>query len=178
MRQLFCLLYVLLVCAACQSKQPDTPTEEPFYAPDFTLQTLDGTVYTLSALRGQWVIVTFWATNCPPCIEDMPLLQQMVDDADGRLVVLGVNMREEKALIQPFVERLALRFPILLDPYDQMLLDYNVIGLPQTLLITPTGEIIDRRFGLIDVEVWENIIEIYGQKAITRHIVAFCTDVV
>ncbi|QPC81266.1 TlpA family protein disulfide reductase [Phototrophicus methaneseepsis] len=133
---------------------PPTATEEPFYAWDFTLTTLDDTIVTLSDLRGQWVIINFWATWCEPCQQEIPFLNDL-HTSQPDLVVLGVNVREEKALVQQFAHEYALAFPILLHPDDQMLINYNVMGLPQTLLVDPTGIVKLRQFGPLDIETFK-----------------------
>lgn len=146
------MIGIVLLLAGCAAAlgtipPPIPPTEEPFYAPDFTLTALDGSVVTLSAQRPRWVIINFWATWCVPCVEEMPLLQQIADMYLERLVVLGVNMRETTQEIDAFVAVTAISFPLLLNPYDSMLVEYSVTGLPQTLIVNPDGEIVDRTFG-------------------------------
>ena len=138
-----CLLALtLLLLAGCTSfgAQPaapvsGTPTPEP--ARDFTLTTLAGDPVTLSDYRGQWVLVNFWATWCPPCIEEMPYLNQLAAERD--LVVLGVNFNEDREQVARFVAKNEIDFPILLEPDDITLLFYGVRGLPRTFLIAPDG---------------------------------------
>ncbi len=153
MRRL-CLLLIVVACGCSNAVPLDesdfaTNRSEPFDAPDFTLVSVDDRTYTLSELRGRWVLINFWANWCAPCLEEMPLLQELADDFRDHLVILGVNMRESEAEVMPFIESYGIRFPILLQPTDAMLLAYNITGLPQTFLVTPQGEIIYRSFGPI-----------------------------
>src|SRR5688500_4860298 len=99
-------------------------------APDFALTTLDGQRVQLSALHGRWVLINFWATWCIPCREEMPYLQALADQHAVWLTVLAINLREPTSVIQPFVDELALRLPILVQPDDQTLLAYGVGALP------------------------------------------------
>lgn len=146
-------LYIFLIagCVSSPNLVEDDTVEEPFYAWDFTLQSLDGISYTLSDLHGQWVLVNFWATWCAPCLEEMPALQEIHDDFDN-VIVLGINQRENPREIQPFVEELSINFPILINPPDRLLLDYAVVGLPQSILVNPDGIIVWRQFGPVDVD--------------------------
>lgn len=130
---------------------PPLPTEDIYYAPDFTLTALDGTVYQLSALRGQWVILNFWATWCVPCVSEMPALQTLADTYSDQLILLAINQREPQTIVSQFVADHHLRFPVLMNPNDQVLLDYQVISLPQTLVVNPTGELVYRSFGAVDL---------------------------
>jgi thiol-disulfide isomerase/thioredoxin len=137
---------------AAMPTTPSRPTEEPFYAPDFTLTALDGTSYTLSELRGQWVLVSFWATWCEPCKDELPMFQQLTESHPDNVTVLAINLREETSLITAFVEDYGLTFPILMNPDDATVLAYQVLGLPQTLIVNPDGEVVFRRFGPITEE--------------------------
>lgn len=128
----------------------DATVDAAALAPDFTAAALDGTPYTLSALRGRWVLLNFWATWCAPCTAELPALQQIADTYADAVVVLGVNLRESAATVAPFVAAHKLRFPILIDPDDATLVSYQVIGLPQTLLIAPDGAIVYRQFGPVE----------------------------
>lgn len=138
----------LLFMGWAMSQSPALLTEDaPFYAPDFTLSALDGQEITLSEQRGKWVLLNFWATWCGPCRQEMPILQMIAEDYPD-VIVVGINQREGAEVIQPFVDALGITFPIALNPNDATLLNYQVIGLPQTFIINPDGEIVAREFGL------------------------------
>jgi len=149
------LILIGLLLTAClpQAEQAAAPSPTPpFYAPDFALAALDGTSYHLAELRGRWVLLNFWATWCAPCVEEMPLLQQLADDHPESLLVLGINQREDAALVADFARDHGLRFPLLLNPPDGIVLDYNIMGLPQSLLIDPQGIVVYRAFGVLDMQ--------------------------
>ena len=124
--------------------------EEPFYAWDFTMDTLSGDSIRLSDLRGQWVIVNFWATWCVPCRDEMPVLQALYERSD--VTVLAINQREAAAVVQRYADELGLTFPLLLDPPDQTLIDYMVMKLPQTVVVDPAGELVWRQFGPLQLD--------------------------
>ena len=95
----------LLLVSACVSSNPATdaaPTSTPEPADDFTLESLAGDSVTLSDLQGQWVLVNFWATWCPPCVSEMPYLKKIADERD--MIVLGVNFKESPGTVERFVE--------------------------------------------------------------------------
>src|SRR5690606_33071951 len=64
-------------------------------APDFELETLDGAVVKLSELKGEKVILNFWATWCPPCKEEMPEMQEFYDKYGDDINVIAVNFKEK-----------------------------------------------------------------------------------
>jgi len=149
-------LLVIGIVAACAptavSPPPVATIDDALLAPDFTATALSGDSYTLSALRGRWVIVNFWATWCVPCVTEMPALQQIADNHADAVVLLGINVRESVEEVAAFVAEHDLRFPVLVNPDDSTLLDYQVIGVPQTVLIAPSGEIVYRQFGPVAVD--------------------------
>jgi peroxiredoxin len=111
-------------------------------APDFTLQTLEGESLTLSDLRGQAVVLNFWATWCPPCQAEMPELQAAYDEyGDKGLVVLGVNQAEDKATVHAFLNERKLTFPVVLDSQYEASQLYQVNSLPTTFFIDRDGVI-------------------------------------
>ena len=130
-------------------------TSEP--AQEFALPALDGGEVRLSSLRGQWVLVNFWATWCAPCREEMPYLDRLSMQYAGRLAVLAVNMRERAQTVAEFAEAYDLHLPVLLEPDDATLLAYDVRGLPTSYLIDPEGNIVSRRAGPITPEWLENV---------------------
>ena len=154
-----CGLLVAVLLAGCRPPESTTddelPDEPVAYesvealepAHDFALAKLDGGAVRLSDLRGQWVLVNFWATWCAPCRAEMPYLQYLASEHADSLTILAVNMREPPAVIAPFAAELGLDLPILLQPDDAMLLAYDVRGLPVSVLIDPAGMVVMRTVG-------------------------------
>lgn len=119
-------------------------------APDFTLPSLDGQDRALSDYRGQLVIVNFWGTYCPPCVEEMPLIQRYYDEyRDQGLVVLAVNENDPIVSIKAFIRQHKLSFPILLDK-DTVRKQYGVTAYPSTFVLDQNGRVLSSREGMID----------------------------
>lgn len=121
------------------------PKEAPVVgamAPNFTLTNLNGKEVSLSQFRGRPVILNFWATWCVPCRREMPALQQafQTHQPDG-LAVLAINLKEDAALVEPFVDELGLSFEILYDSQGEVNKTYTVAGLPRTIFIDRQGVI-------------------------------------
>ena len=116
---------------------PDPAVGRP--APDFTLDGLDGQPVQLSELRGQPVVINFWATWCGPCRSEMPSLQTAAARFDRQVVVVGVDQGEEISPVQEFVDDLGVTFPIALDKEMAVGARYNVKGMPTTFFVDENG---------------------------------------
>jgi len=117
-----------------------------FLAPNFTLNTPDGNSITLSHLRGKTVLVNIWATWCPPCRAEMPVIQMMYGKyKDQEFVVLGINAtnQDNQLDIMPFVREYGLTFPILLDETGDASRAYQLRSLPSSFFIGRDGVIKD-----------------------------------
>lgn len=111
-------------------------------APDFTLTDANGQSVTLSDLRGQVVMINFWASWCGPCREEMPLLEQIHQRyAALGFTLLGVNVEEDSTNGQAFLQEHPVSFPILYDPKNNLSKLYDVIAMPSTVLIDRQGNI-------------------------------------
>jgi cytochrome c biogenesis protein CcmG, thiol:disulfide interchange protein DsbE len=122
-------------------------------APDFRLANLTGGQLALSQLRGRMVIINFWATWCPPCKEEMPLLQAFANQHSADTVLLGVNDDEEAPAVQSFAEDNHLTFPILLDPGGKISDLYRVRAYPSTYFIDMTGKVSAYHIGILSNEL-------------------------
>jgi peroxiredoxin len=118
-------------------------------APDFSLSRLeDGTPLSLDALRGRAVLLNFWATWCKPCEEEMPAMARLyraLQPQGLELVAISVDQGREE--VARFQERLALPFPILLDPEKRAARAYQTFRFPETFLIDREGVILERYIG-------------------------------
>ncbi|WP_079416635.1 TlpA family protein disulfide reductase [Thiomonas intermedia] len=109
--------------------------------PDLTLQTLQGRPVALASLRGQPAVVNLWATWCPPCRRELPLLIQAAQQQTGARIVL-VNEGETASRVAGYLARERLGQPeILLDPDSRLLSAYQSPGLPTTLFIGADGQV-------------------------------------
>ena len=118
-------------------------------APDFTLPALDGKAVTLSSYRGRPVVLTFFASWCHPCEEDMPVLERAQRDSGNRIAVIGVNYEDIADDTRDFVHRLGVTFPTLIeDSADNPVAKrYDVHAMPDTEFIDAGGGVRDRIYG-------------------------------
>jgi len=132
--------------AAQANRQPIPLAGHP--APDFTLPTPGGGALSLTDLRGQAVVLNFWASWCGPCRAEMPELQAVYQQhSPGGLIVLGVNQGEPEDTAVAFATQYGLTFPILLDQQMQVGQAYQTNSLPTTFFIDRNGVIRDRVIG-------------------------------
>lgn len=110
-------------------------------APDFTLTTVAGDTFTLSAWRGKPVILNFWATWCPPCRAELPELEAAHERYAGQVIVVGVNQMEPAASVAAFAGQVGLTFPLPLDLRGEVSREYAVRSLPTTFFIDRAGVI-------------------------------------
>ncbi|MFB6356988.1 MAG: peroxiredoxin family protein [bacterium] len=120
----------------------------PKEAPDFTATGLDGKTWKLSRLRGNWVVLNFWASWCPSCRQEMPSLNRLWKTfRDRNFVLLGVNVQETRNAAHEFVEAHELKFPIVLDRDGSIATKYRVTGIPETIIIDPGGRALGKSIG-------------------------------
>ncbi|GGF09037.1 thiol-disulfide oxidoreductase ResA [Halobacillus andaensis] len=125
--------------------------EEP---PDFKLKKF-GTEETvsLSDYEGQGVMINFWATYCEPCKDEMPYMEELYDDYKEQGVeILAINLDSTDLVVQRFLDRYGLSFPILHDKDGQVMDEYNVGQLPSTLFINPEGEVEEQVVGPLTLD--------------------------
>jgi len=117
-------------------------------APDFILQDLNGNVRKLSNFRGRPVLVNLWATWCPPCLAELPVLNNIQETYGGKgLVVIGVAGDEDTTAVARFLEQHPVNFEVLLDPKGVIGTEYQITGYPETFLIDREGRLVNKFIG-------------------------------
>lgn len=122
-------------------------------APDFTVTMLDGRVIKLSELRGNVVMLCFWATWCPPCRQELAHLQEGVIDvfAGEKFVVLPISRGEERKVVEKFITDNGYKFGVGLDS-DRAIYDlYASNYIPRTFIVDKQGKVVYRNAGYDEV---------------------------
>jgi cytochrome c biogenesis protein CcmG/thiol:disulfide interchange protein DsbE len=134
-------------------------------APPFSLKGLDGKKITLKDLNGKPVILTFWATWCSPCKEELPALEKFAVGKKGQLTIIAMAIDgENKKKVQLFVEGNKINLTVLLDEKEQTARMYRVRAVPTTFLIDREGMMLGAIIGQRDwsvPEAWSAIKELF-----------------
>lgn len=137
------------------TKNPNQPPERPangYTAPDFTLKSLTGEEVTLSQFRGKPVLINFWATWCPPCKYELPLLQKTHETYKDQLVMLGVDVAEELSVVRLKVREFSLTYTNLLDSDRKVTSLYRVSAYPTSFFLDKDGVIRQLVSGAVNEE--------------------------
>lgn len=173
------LLVMLVICIAlavalllwnpqpakAASELPDTATEMldatlvkvGDVAPEFKVDMFDGEPVALSELRGKVVLVTFWATWCPPCREELRFAQSdLVDRYKGKpFVFLPISRGEEYSTVAAFRKRMGYTFPMGLDTDRAVYSKFATNGIPRNFLIDAEGRVAALTIGFDKAEFVE-----------------------
>jgi thiol-disulfide isomerase/thioredoxin len=119
-------------------------------AESFMFRDLQGHAQRLQDYRGKWVLVNFWATWCPPCLEEIPDLMAL-HEAHKRsdLVVIGVALDSTKESIVEFAAKKKVNYPIVFGDYDLAAQVGEVAGLPTSYLYDPSGNLVSYQQGMV-----------------------------
>jgi len=114
----------------------------PAAAPDFALPARDGGELRLSDLRGQVVMINFWATWCGPCRQEMPLLEQIHAKYEPLgFTLLGVNVEPDSEEARAWLTKVPVTFPILFDRDNVVSESFGVEAMPSSVLIDREGRV-------------------------------------
>jgi peroxiredoxin len=156
MTRLVLLLVFLVVVGGAVYIYTNLPTTTAVVvgdvAPDFQLEDTEGNQVSLSALRGKVVLVNFWATWCPPCIEEMPSMGRLNEVMAGDdFVMLAVNTEENgRNVVAAFLKKTPYTFPILYDDQGVVQKLYGVFKFPESFIIGKDGIVAEKIIGPLD----------------------------
>jgi len=127
---------------------------------------LDGKVSHLSDYKGKWVIVNLWATWCPPCLVEIPDLVMFQDAHKGKdAIVIGVNYESnDPQKVKNFAESQMINYPVVRfkDKVDGKTTPFGDLkGLPTTYMVSPKGDIVAARVGMVDQKMLDTFMKRY-----------------
>jgi thiol-disulfide isomerase/thioredoxin len=155
---LLTLLCLVLICWQCAGEPNPGNANHQF---EFSLPDLDGNVHSLSDYGGRILVLNFWATWCPPCLEEMTKLNELYERYKSHgLEVVGIDLDKDSLdLVAPFVKENRIKYTILLG--DQEALNHlkNFKGLPTTLVFDRKGEIRKKFDGSFEEQEMEETLQ-------------------
>ena len=110
---------------------------------------------------GRPLVMNFWASWCAPCVEEMPAIQQVADELDGRVTVLGINAQDSAAKAREFADDLGIGFELARDPSGSYFAAVGGFGWPTTLLVDTDGVIRYRHTGPLDAGQLRDLLRTY-----------------
>ena len=149
-------VYTMMPASAAELKPYDGPT------PSLKLNTLQGEAVDLEQYKGKLVMVQFWATYCTPCRVEMPSMNRLQTKLGENFVILAVDMGEEAAEVQQFVDEVKPEFTILMDEDGSALAEWKVFAAPATFIVDPAGDIRYTMFGATEWDADEMVAKLKG----------------
>ncbi|MBC8166193.1 MAG: TlpA family protein disulfide reductase, partial [Bryobacteraceae bacterium] len=118
------------------------------WAPKFSVTTESGQKITQTEFGGKLLVLNFWATWCPPCVEEMPSLQEFArSTASSGVVVLGVSIDRNERAYKNFLQQNRLAFAVARDPEENISSSYGTFKWPETYVIDRTGKVLQKHIG-------------------------------
>ncbi|MBS1836281.1 MAG: TlpA family protein disulfide reductase [Actinobacteria bacterium] len=157
---------VVVFATADPQVDPSTSSRSPLIgklAPPLAGTTADGGRFDLDKRRGEWVLVNFFATWCPPCVQEQPELVRLADRTAGHLQIVSVAAGDTAANVTRFFSEQGGNWPVLVSDTDAASIDYGLIKLPESYLISPEGIVVEKFAGGVTAgQVEARIAELSG----------------
>ena len=136
------MLLSALVLAGCGSAQAVNPADVVVgnTIPDFSVTSLEGKTINKNSLKGEVVVLNFWASWCTPCMAEIPELKELA--ANSKAKVVGIALDENGLeTVKPFVEAHKINYTVAVGDQD-MFQQFNGVGIPYTLVLDPSQRIV------------------------------------
>jgi cytochrome c biogenesis protein CcmG/thiol:disulfide interchange protein DsbE len=139
-----------IVWRVARSAKPH-PVELGEKAPGFSIPRVPQGAISLAGFRGQVVVLNFWASWCPPCVDEAPSLEAFAQKVQGRgVAVLGVSVDQDPSALEKFIAQYHLTYPIARDPGWALAHRYGTYKIPETYIIDRTGHLAEKIIGETD----------------------------
>jgi thiol-disulfide isomerase/thioredoxin len=145
------------VIQADDSNAPTAPLPAyPVADYDFTLRTLAGETVTMESLKGKVIFMNLWATWCPPCLAEMPSIQNLYEKVKSdKIAFVMISLDEDPAKAQKFIQRLGFTFPVYTpDGYMPAQFGSGSV-IPTTYVISPDGHVVVQKDGMAQYDTRE-----------------------
>lgn len=140
------LIFLPVFISACGQEPAILKTGQP--APDFSLVDRQGKTWTLSELKGQVVFINFWATWCPPCLEELPSMQKLYTALPtDQFKMLAILSKDKTSLADFVAQQKGITIPILDDSQNVAGAKYFLIGLPESFIVDKQGILVEKFIG-------------------------------
>jgi thiol-disulfide isomerase/thioredoxin len=152
------------IALSCNSFSPSSE------APDFTLPTLTGANITLSELEGTPIVLNFWSTSCPYCVQQLPYLEDVAQQRQGEIDVIAINIGQDASTVQNFFGDYEPTMIVALDSNGETFVNYcqnynNPRGyIPFTLFVDSAGIVKYVKVGAFASEaaLWDTLHSVFG----------------
>lgn len=131
-------ILLLSACGAYTAPMPKLDGAEP--VPHISLPTPDGDTLSIASFQGKVVFVNFWGTYCPPCVAELPEMQQLYDElSDEDFVIIGLNAEEKPEKVKAFIAKKHITFPIVISDDATVNAIFGLKHMPTTWFIDRNG---------------------------------------
>jgi thiol-disulfide isomerase/thioredoxin len=142
--------------ASASDATEENTTKDYSEAPNFKVQDYDGNPVEFDSLKGKPIVLNFWASWCPPCIEELPIFDDVSQELEGEVVFVMVdlvNSRETVEGAKAYIEENNLGFPVYFDIDQEGAAIYGITAIPTTYFINADGFIVAGQVGGIDESI-------------------------
>ena len=144
----------------CPTQEPNPDTANPGL-PDQVFDCLgDSSQISLAKLRGMPMVINVWASWCPPCIAELPLLEKMSQELTGQVDFIGINLEDNPTKALQLMQDFDIKYPAVFDPAGDTRAPLTILGPPVTYFVTSNGIIAGRWDGAIpDQETFDTLLK-------------------